>query len=664
MWCVVLVTAAHTHAENHQTAQTTKSVPSRRWSGVDVLLLRADVLPLVPPLLPPSLPPPSTPSDRPSILSFLTLVDSTLTHPATIYSPPTSEEEEEREWLLEVSKRRKREREEEERRRKEEEEEQRRQQEEEWRKQVEIWQKQEEEEERRRKEEQEEDSSGSSQSARFEWSEGRLLITFLSPPLSLPLQNAASRYVSPPRLAAQRVSLIPVSPQSMSQRHVSTKTILTQPTSATESYKGRIPLPISSSPFKPQLLTRASPRAMTPRRVPTEAGRQPVTDRASVADESLKHDKDTRPHVSRNSRSTRNHLNYQKISNAPLRKNVSQNTVISECYIAPVNNASKRQGSPCKANPGSPPGPTLLSPGLVSRAMRTPRHSRTPRRPHMCPIKEASSSSSANELDSEEEHLAAPTPPLFNGHAIIRHPDNGCNGKQVKDENLNDTEPLISHETNKKEGFHSLLHAYTENTRSVKESPEPAPLSDGEDLVGVSVKQLRSSYLSVAQDTKRATPEILKTPVKSEIKAELNTSVNISTLVDTYSTPQPRPVTPSSRPDDITPVSLRSLKSAYEATASGSSCAVSRHSSSGSCSPAGGSPAPKEELNVSLQQLREEYCRSVQDGLSRSQTPSKQPLDTGVSIRQLVSVPCMLFPTYKFYTTTAPSLSQEMKCRV
>ncbi|XP_063858430.1 uncharacterized protein LOC135099807 isoform X2 [Scylla paramamosain] len=76
-------------------------------------------------------------------------------------------------------------------------------------------------------------------------------------------------------------------------------------------------------------------------------------------------------------------------------------------------------------------------------------------------------------------------------------------------------------------------------------------------------------------------------------------------------------------------------KSAYEATASGSSCAVSRHSSSGSCSPAGGSPAPKEELNVSLQQLREEYCRSVQDGLSRSHTPSKQPLDTGVSIRQL-----------------------------
>ncbi|KAK8389196.1 hypothetical protein O3P69_020870 [Scylla paramamosain] len=249
--------------------------------------------------------------------------------------------------------------------------------------------------------------------------------------------------------------------------------------------------------------------------------------------------------------------------------------------------------------------------------------------------KEASSSSSANELDSEEEHLAAPTPPLFNGHAIIRHPENGCNGEQVKDENLNDREPLIIHETNIKEGFHSLLHAYKENTRSAKETPEPAPLSDGEDLAGVSVKQLRSSYLSVAQDTKRATPDILKTPVKPEIKAELNTSVNISSLVDTYSTSHPRPVTPSSRPDDITPVSLRSLKSAYEATASGSSCAVSRHSSSGSCSPAGGSPAPKEELNVSLQQLREEYCRSVQDGLSRSHTPSKQPLDTGVSIRQL-----------------------------
>lgn len=34
---------------------------------------------------------------------------------------------------------------------------------------------------------------------------------------------------------------------------------------------------------------------------------------------------------------------------------------------------------------------------------------------------------------------------------------------------------------------------------------------------------------------------------------------------------------------------------------------------------------------------REEYCRSVQDGYSRSQTPSRPPLDTGISIRQLVS---------------------------
>lgn len=34
---------------------------------------------------------------------------------------------------------------------------------------------------------------------------------------------------------------------------------------------------------------------------------------------------------------------------------------------------------------------------------------------------------------------------------------------------------------------------------------------------------------------------------------------------------------------------------------------------------------------------REEYCRSVQDGQIRSQTPSRQTLDTGVSIRQLVS---------------------------
>lgn len=34
---------------------------------------------------------------------------------------------------------------------------------------------------------------------------------------------------------------------------------------------------------------------------------------------------------------------------------------------------------------------------------------------------------------------------------------------------------------------------------------------------------------------------------------------------------------------------------------------------------------------------REEYCRSVQDGQFRSHTPARQPLDTGVSIRQLVS---------------------------
>ena len=44
----------------------------------------------------------------------------------------------------------------------------------------------------------------------------------------------------------------------------------------------------------------------------------------------------------------------------------------------------------------------------------------------------------------------------------------------------------------------------------------------------------RSSYLSVAQDIKRTTPDIIKTPVKPEIKAELNTSVNISTLVSLF----------------------------------------------------------------------------------------------------------------------------------
>lgn len=204
---------------------------------------------------------------------------------------------------------------------------------------------------------------------------------------SVSFQNAASRHVSPPRLVAQSVSLIPVSPQSMSQRHVSTKTILTQPTLAKEPYKGRIPLPINTSPSKPRPLTRATTHAMTPRRVPTEAGGEPLTDRTPVAEESLNRDKDTRVLVSRNLRPTRNNVNYQKISNAPLRKNVSHNTVISECYIAPVNNASKRQASPCKVSPGGAPGPTLVSPGLVSRVIRTPRQARTPRRPHMYPIK-------------------------------------------------------------------------------------------------------------------------------------------------------------------------------------------------------------------------------------------------------------------------------------
>lgn len=76
-------------------------------------------------------------------------------------------------------------------------------------------------------------------------------------------------------------------------------------------------------------------------------------------------------------------------------------------------------------------------------------------------------------------------------------------------------------------------------------------------------------------------------------------------------------------------------KSAYEATATGTSSAGSRHGSSSCSSPVGGSPAPKEELNISLHQLREEYCRSVLEGDSRSNTPTKAPPETGVSIRQL-----------------------------
>lgn len=104
---------------------------------------------------------------------------------------------------------------------------------------------------------------------------------------------------------------------------------------------------------------------------------------------------------------------------------------------------------------------------------------------------EASASSSANELESEEEVAPpAPTPPLFNGHAILHDTDDCCNGEQMKDETLNDGEPLISHETNRKEDFHSLLHAYKENSMPAKEQRDHTPLSDEEELAGVSVKQL------------------------------------------------------------------------------------------------------------------------------------------------------------------------------
>ncbi|KAG7160924.1 hypothetical protein Hamer_G007704 [Homarus americanus] len=252
------------------------------------------------------------------------------------------------------------------------------------------------------------------------------------------------------------------------------------------------------------------------------------------------------------------------------------------------------------------------------------------------PPQESATNSSHSGLDSEEEDLPAPTPPLFNGHAItngLAH--HAKEDVHQKDEAFSDRESFSDHDAFSKEDFHSLVEVYNREGSPKKEVRSQTPLSDEEDLAGVSVKQLRVSYLSAAQENDHQSANKHKITHKSDIKADLNTSVNISSLVDTYSTPQPRAPTPSNRPDDLAPVSLQSLKSVYEATATASSSAGSRYGSSCGSSPASSSPAPKEELNISLHQLREEYCRSVQDGHTQSHTPTRTPPETGVSIRQL-----------------------------
>ncbi|KAK4323739.1 hypothetical protein Pmani_005585 [Petrolisthes manimaculis] len=313
----------------------------------------------------------------------------------------------------------------------------------------------------------------------------------------------------------------------------------------------------------------------------------------------------------------------------------------TETTTTTTSNFSKRHKKSLVLVTTREASPGLLSPGLVSRVMRD-------NNTHTSTVEDSTSSSSSSGSEAEEELPVPPTPPLFNGRALT----NGISHRPQEEELLIHREPQTkeekwtsqkeqiteevyvneAHDDDKgfsKENFDSLIDSYNKKPEEVRPT---SPLSDQENLAGVNVKQLAVSYLSVAQKDKGQANNH-RCDIQSEIKTDLNSSVNISNLVDTYTSP-PRAATPS-KPDDLTPVSFRSLKSAYEASASGASGAVSRHSSSGSSSPAGGSPAPKEELNISLHQLREEYCRSVQDGYSRSHTPSRPTPDTGISIRQL-----------------------------
>ena len=198
-------------------------------------------------------------------------------------------------------------------------------------------------------------------------------------------QKPVPRLVSPPRSEAHHVSLIPMSPRNMSQKHVSTKTIMTQTLPPTEPHvhRERITQQKSSSPARPTPQPRASLRSVAPRHVPVQDGTS-----GGMLKGPQKRDNEKRTPPTRKTRSQSHNQNYTKISNAPVWKNVSKNVVVTECYLPPVKSVLKRRASPDKSKGGAAAaGPSLVSPGLVSRVMRTPRQCKTMRRSHIYSIK-------------------------------------------------------------------------------------------------------------------------------------------------------------------------------------------------------------------------------------------------------------------------------------
>ncbi|CAL4069333.1 unnamed protein product [Meganyctiphanes norvegica] len=253
----------------------------------------------------------------------------------------------------------------------------------------------------------------------------------------------------------------------------------------------------------------------------------------------------------------------------------------------------------------------------------------------------------SSSYESEEDLTPPATPPLLNGH-VVRHQEGLLNGghdltlTQVRQE-LEQARALVTDLNNQHdEGYNQadlhpqenltnggLTHQPKQLSVPSKEERPTTPHTDDE-LAGVNLRELRSSYLTAAHVAKQV-----------DHSEEIEKSrISIKELVGTYSSPPPSTPPPNKTcPDDLTPVSFRSLKSAYEATAATPSGAGSRNSSCSSSFGLGGSPHLDQDLSgISFKHLREEYCRTAsQETHSRSSSPCKPPPDTGVSIRQLCS---------------------------